>query len=144
MRARDAQNRSVRHAPGIIDRTLQKRLRIAGRLRLAVFQRPVNLLAAGVVGKLVGRSGAVVEHRAGGVYPCHAVIWLEAVKIRGALRAQTLRNGGFLRAEPRKRLILIVAVHDAEEQKRAGKKRRDGDEIRISENFSRHMPDPSL
>ena len=61
--------------------------------------------------------------------------------VRGA---QALSDRRRFCAQPGKRAVFIVAVHDAEKQQRACQQRRDGDQIRNAQDFSRHVPDPSL
>ena len=144
LRARNAQDGAALQKLCIIKRALQKRLGIARGLCLAGLQRLVDLLAVRMAFQKLRRCGAVIKNGAVCSNPRHAVVRREAVKIIAAHGAQALSDRRRFCAQPGKRAVFIVAVHDAEKQQRACQQRRDGDQIRNVQDFSRHVPDPSL
>ena len=144
LRARNAQDGAALQKLCIIKRALQKRLGIARGLCLAGLQRVIDLFAVRVAFQKLRRCGAVIKNGAACSNPRHAVVRREAVKIIAARGAQALSDRRRFCAQPGKRAVFIVAVHDAEKQQRACQQRRDGDQIRNAQDFSRHVPDPSL
>jgi len=128
LRAGHAEHGSVREADGVIVVALQERFGVAGALAGAGLERLRDLLAVQVVFHCAGVRDTVIQHLAASRDPGDAVRRRERFEIRFIRALERVGDLVRLDLQPVERLVLVVAVHDAEKEHAADDQNRNADQ----------------